>query len=170
MKLPKIVPLTAAASLAAGLSLFGVAGPASADVGPAQPVTFTVASGALSLSQTAAPAITLVEGTAVDLPVTSVVDGRNDTARSGAWTVTAEVTDLVAGAATIPAGDVAIAASAGGFDSGTGTVGTPPADVLVSVTADSIDSAYSFTPTATLATQSHPFSGTYEGTVTQTVV
>ena len=41
---------------------------------------------------------------------------------------------------------------------------------LVSATGDSIDSVYTYMPTATLAAQTLPFAGSYSGNVIQTVV
>jgi hypothetical protein len=131
-----------------------------------QPVTFEVTAGSLALAQTPTSTL-LVEGSAQDMPVTTVTDGRNAFDRSGAWTVTATASDLdEAGGASIPAADITLDQS-GSFTSGSGTVG---ALGLVSASADSIDSVYTYTPTAELAAQTLPYSGSYTGTVTQTVV
>lgn len=132
-----------------------------------QPVTFAIGSGSLTLAQSPSAGTALVEGTPVALPVTTVTDGRNAFDRSGAWTVTATVSDLdEVGGASIPAADITLDQS-GSFTSGSGTVG---ALGLVSASADTIDSVYTYTATAELATQVLPFSGSYTGTVTQTVV
>jgi hypothetical protein len=131
-----------------------------------QPVTFEVTAGSLALAQTPTSTL-LVEGSAQDMPVTTVTDGRNAFDRSGAWTVTATASDLdEVGGASIAASEITLAQS-GSFTSGSGTVG---ALGLVSASADSIDSVYTYTPTAELAPQTLPFSGSYTGTVTQTVV
>jgi hypothetical protein len=166
MKLRKIVTLATAGTATAGLSLFGLGvNPAGAANG-VQPVTFEVSAGSLALAQTPTSTL-LVEGSAEAMPVTTVTDGRNAFDRSGAWTVTATASDLnEAGGASIPAADIALDQS-GTFTSGSGTVG---ALGLVSATSDTIDSVYTYTPTATLAAQTLPYSGSYTGTVTQTVV
>jgi hypothetical protein len=131
-----------------------------------QPVTFEVTAGSLALAQTPTSTL-LVEGSAQDMPVTTVTDGRNAFDRSGAWTVTATASDLdEVGGASIAASEITLAQS-GSFTSGSGTVG---ALGLVSASADSIDSVYTYTPTAELAPQTLPFSGSYTGIVTQTVV
>lgn len=150
----------------AGLAVIATGGFGSSIAHAAEPVTFEVAAGALAIAQTPTAGTALVEGTAVALPVTTVTDGRNDTGRSGAWTATATASNLVAGSATIPAAQITMAQS-GSFTSGSGTVG---ALGLVSASANSIDSVYTYTPTAELATQVLPYSGNYTGTITQTVV
>src|SRR5207253_6746972 len=121
--------------------------------------------GSLTLAQTPTVGTALVEGTAVALPVTTVTDTRAGATRN--WTVTATASDLVtAGGATIPGAQVTVAQS-GSFRTGSGTLG---AGGLVSATADTVGSVYTYTPTATLADQGPIFSGSYVGTVTQTVV
>lgn len=143
-----------------------------------QPVTFSVGEGVLALAQTPTAGTVLAEGTAVAMPVTTVTDGRNQASRSASWTITGTASNLVADSggpdqATIAADQITLE-EAGSFTSGSGTLGDDPAVVgtgpLQSVTANTIDSVYSYTPTATLATQTLPFSGDYTGTVTQTVV
>jgi hypothetical protein len=165
MKLRKIITLATAGTATAGLSLLGLGvNPAGADA--VQPVTFEVTAGSLALAQTPTSTL-LVEGSAEAMPVTTVTDGRNAFDRSGAWTVTAAASDLTeVGGASIPAADITLAQS-GSFTTGSGTVG---ALGLVSASADSIDSVYTYTPTAELAVQVLPYSGYYTGTVTQTVV
>jgi hypothetical protein len=128
-------------------------------------VTFEIASGSLAIAQTAA-GTTLVANNAVDMPVTTVTDGRNDTARTGAWTVTAATSVLTAGSATIPGSNVALAVTLGSFN---GTGGTVAAGGLVSATGNSINSVFTYTPTALLTIPANPNSGIYTGIVTQTV-
>lgn len=120
--------------------------------------------GSLTLSQAPTAGTALAEGTAVAMPVTTVTDTRTGTTRS--WTVTATVSDLVAGGPSIPSTAVTLAQS-GTFTTGSGTV---VAGGLVSATGDSIGSVYTYTPTARLAPQGPLFAGSYAGTVTQTVV
>lgn len=174
MKLRKIAFLAAATT--SGLVLSTMAGPAASAA--EEPVTFSVEEGVLALDQTPSTGTVLVEGTAVAMPVTTVTDGRNQASRTGSWTITATASDLVADAggvdeATIAGSDITLDET-GSFTSGSGTLVDPVAVVgtgtLQSVTANSIESVYTYTPTATLATQTLPFSGAYTGTVTQTVV
>jgi hypothetical protein len=122
-----------------------------------------ISSGLLSLDQTPTTGTALVEGVAVALPETTVTDSRIGATRS--WTVTATVTDLVSGVDTIPSTEITLAQS-GTFTTGSGVVG---GDGLVSVTDDSIDSVYTYTPTAELHPQGDIPAGSYAGTVTQTV-
>jgi hypothetical protein len=129
-----------------------------------RPVCALTPSGSLSLAQTPSAGTALIIGSAVDLPATTVTDSRNGTVRS--WTVTAVASDLVNGAATIVAADIVLDQS-GAFTTGTGTIGE---DGLVSATADSIDSVYTYTPTAQLAAQGNIAAGSYTGVVTQTVL
>ena len=123
-----------------------------------------IPSGSLSLDQTSTAGTALVEGVAVALPETTVTDSRSGTARN--WTVTATVTDLVSGVDTIPASEITLAQS-GSFTTGSGVV--VAGGGLVSVTGDSLDSVYTYTPTAELHPQGDIPAGSYAGTVTQTV-
>ncbi|MEA2828842.1 MAG: hypothetical protein QOG43_3281 [Actinomycetota bacterium] len=121
--------------------------------------------GSLTLTQTPTSGTALVEGTAVALPVTTVTDTRSATPRN--WTVTATATNLVTPqGAVIPLADITLGQT-GEFTTGTGTVGPLG---LVSAAAVSLGSVYTYTPTATLATQGNITAGSYAGTVTQTVV
>jgi hypothetical protein len=163
----KQVTKAVTAGLVLTVAAGGITMPAAHAENGVQPVTFEITGGSLALAQTPAAPIALVGGTAVDMPVTTVTDARNDFGRSGAWAVTANASDLVAASATIDADQITLAQS-GSFTSGTGTVDAEPVG-LVSASDDSIDSVYTYTPTATLAVQSHPYSGSYTGTVTQTV-
>jgi hypothetical protein len=169
MNLRKIVTLATAGTVAASVSLFGLGSTAYA---VDQPVTFQVeAGGTLAIAQTATAGTALNTVTAAAMPVTTVTDGRNGTVRS--WTVTGTASDLVSGANTIAAGQITLDES-GVFTVGTGTPANPVPVVgtgtLVSATADSIDSVYTYTPTALLAAQGNIPAGSYAGTVTQTVV
>ena len=123
------------------------------------------ATGALTLAQTPSAGTALVEGTAVAMPATTVTDTRSGTPRD--WTVTAVATNLVT-----PDGAVILAAEitldqAGSFTTGSGTLGESG---LVSASAVSVGSVYTYTPTAELAPQGPITAGSYVGTVTQTVV
>jgi len=179
MNIRKILTLATAGTAAASLSIFGLGlTPAYAED---EIVTFEVADGELIIAQTPA-GTALVQASAVAMPVTTVTDGRNAFGRSGAWTVSASVTDLSAGTVGVGAGihlidsdQITLDETVGSFTGGTGTrvgaaavVGDTPA-TLVSATGDSITSVFTYTPTALLATQTLPYAGNYSGTVTQTV-
>jgi hypothetical protein len=166
MKLRKIVTLATAGTATAGLSLLGFGVNPAAAANGVQPVTFEVAAaGSLSLAQTPTAGTALVEATAVDMPVTTVTDSRNGTTRN--WTVTATASDLTkSGSPSILAAAITVAQT-GSFTTGTGTLA---AGGLVTASAESIDSVYTYTPTATLAAQGNISAGIYSGTVTQTVV
>jgi hypothetical protein len=169
MKLSKLVALATASTVTVGMSLFAVGVTGASAANGVQPVAFDVAAGSLTLAQTPSAGTSLVPGTAVDMPATTITDGRNAFDRTGAWSVTAAASALSeVGGASIAADQITLAQS-GTFTAGTGTLDVVPVG-LVSASADSIDSVYSYTPTATLAVQSHPYSGAYTGTVTQTVV
>jgi hypothetical protein len=123
------------------------------------------ATGALTLAQTPSAGTALVEGTAVAMPITTVTDTRSGTPRN--WTVTAVATNLVTPeGAVIPAANITLDQT-GSFTTGSGTLGEPG---LVSATAVSLGSVYTYTPTAELAPQGSITAGSYAGIVTQTVV
>ena len=176
MKIRKIITLATAGTAAASLSLFGFGiTAANAALTADQDVTFAVeSSGVLAISQVSPTAQALTAGTAANLAPTTVSDGRNDVRD---WTVSAHSSALV----QAPFPDIAIdsvafavaGTPAAAFASGdSGTVdGTPVAPVIVSVSGDTIDSAYTYTPTATLSSSlGNIAAGDYTGTVTQTVV
>ena len=173
MNFRKIATLATAGTVAVGMSVFGVG------VTPAfavdEPVTFEVTSGTLAIAQTPTAGSVLIQGTPIDMPVTTVTDGRAQIERTGAWLVSASVTSLEdsGSAASIAANQITLDETSGSFTSGSGTrvgaaavVATGP---LVSATGDSINSVFTYTPTALLAAQTLPYSGTYVGTVSQTV-
>lgn len=166
MNMRKLISVAATGAVTAAISLTPLAGTASAANG-VQPVTFEVTAGSLTLSQTPTSTL-LVQGSAVAMPVTTVTDGRNAFDRSGAWTVTATASDLSeTGGASIAASQITLARS-GAFTSGDGTAAGTAGSF--SASANTIDSVYTYTPTAQLATQVLPYSGSYTGTVTQTVL
>ncbi|MEA2828840.1 MAG: hypothetical protein QOG43_3279 [Actinomycetota bacterium] len=171
MNIRKILTLATAGTAAASISLFGLGTPA-AHADSDQPVTFTRASaGALTLAQDNSGTTPLTAGSAVSLPVTTVTDSRNDVRD---WNVTADASDLVSVALDEIAGTnitLGVATSpAAVFTIGSGTV---TAGGLVAVTGDSIDSLYTYTPTAAMASQAtlgNIPAGVYSGNITQTVV
>ena len=180
MKLRKIITLATAGTAAASLSLFGVGITAAYAVD--QPVTFGIDLRDPWRSPRRRPPHFWWK----PLPRTCrsrpspMAAARSD--RSAAWTVSANASNLVANVglsdeATILAGQITIDETSGSFTTGTGTrvaeaavvAGATPS-ALVSATGDTIDSVFTYTPTALLAAQILPFAGAYSGTVTQTVV
>jgi hypothetical protein len=166
----KIVTLALGSAATVGMSLLGVGATAASAANGVQPVTFDIGAGSLALAQTPSTAIALVPGTATAMPVTTVTDGRNDFARTGAWSATNVVSNLdETGGGQIPASSIAVAQATASFTAGSGTAtGSSPGSIVV--TGDSIDSVYTYTPTANLTVPGHPNSGSYTGTVTQTLV
>jgi hypothetical protein len=172
-----LTPGVASAATAAPAVLAHSSSPAAAD--PDTTVTFTVSSGALSLTApdtvdlgTNAPGTTIAGA----LGAVTVTDDR--ALLAAAWTVTAGASDWTTGAATpaetIPAGDV-------GYDPGaittTGTItatGTPitlaavPAPVVTG-TAGVGDNTATWDPTISVAVPAGAVVGTYTGTLTQSV-
>jgi hypothetical protein len=172
MHIRKIITLATAGTAAASLSLFGLGLTAAYALNGVEPVTFQVdANTSLALAQVASTGTALEEGTPVDMPVTTITDGRNAFDRTGDWSVTATASALTAtegGSHTILATEIALDQS-GSFNGTGGTVDAVPVG-LVSTSNDAIDSVYTYTPTAELAPQSLPYAGSYAGTVTQTVI
>lgn len=165
----KIVTMAVAGTAAVGMSVLGFGAVAANAANGVQPVTFSVSAGSLTIAQTPSAAIALVAGVATAMPDTTVTDGRNDFGRTGAWVATNTASDLTeSGGGIITASNIAMAQT-GGFTAGTGsddnTVGG-----TVAVTGDSINSVYVYTPTADLTVPANPDSGSYTGTVTQTVL
>jgi hypothetical protein len=144
------------------------AGAAYADNG-VQPVTFSVGAGSLTIAQTPSAPIALTANSATAMPVTTVTDGRNDVLRTGGWSVSNVASDLTeSGGGVITANNIAVAQS-GSFTTGTGSADATMGGT-VSATGDSINSVYTYTPTAELTVPTGPSAGSYSGTVTQTVV
>jgi hypothetical protein len=165
----KIATMAVVSSAAAGVSLFGFGAVAANAANGVQPVTFSVDAGSLTIAQTPSTAIALVAGTPTAMPRTTVTDGRNDTLRTGDWTASNVASDLnESGGGVITADNIAMAQT-GGFTAGDGTADNSTGGTVAAST-DSINSVYTYTPTADLTVPTNPNSGSYTGTVTQTVV
>jgi hypothetical protein len=165
----KIATMAVLGSAAAGISVLGFGAVAANAANGVQPVTFSVSAGSLTIAQAPSAAIALVAGTATAMPVTTVTDGRNGTLRTGDWTASNVASDLnESGGGVITASNIAMAQT-GNFTAGTGTADNTTGGT-VAVTGDSINSVYTYTPTADLTVPANPNSGSYTGTVTQTVV
>jgi hypothetical protein len=160
--------LATAGALVGGVSLLGFALPAYAANG-VEPVTFTVAGGVLALAETPDSGTALIPGTPTDMPVTTVTDGRNDGGRSGAWTATNAASDLTeTGGGVIASANIAMGEATASFTGGSGIASVTAGSVAV--TADTINSVYTYTPTADLTVPANATAGNYTGTVTQTVL
>jgi hypothetical protein len=165
----KLMALTVAGTAAFGVSALGFGAVAAYAANGVQPVTFSVSGGSLTIAQTPSAAIALVPGTATAMPSTTVTDGRNDTLRSGNWSASNVASALSeTGGGIITADNIAMAQT-GAFTTGTGSADNSTGGT-VAVTGDSINSVYTYTPTADLTVPANPNSGSYTGTVTQTVV
>jgi hypothetical protein len=165
----RIIAVAVVGSATAGASLFGFGALAASAANGVQPVTFSVGGGSLTLAQTPSAAIALVAGTATAMPVTTVTDGRNADLRTSNWVASNVASDLTEpGGSTISADNIAMAQT-GSFTTGTGSADNTVGGT-VTVTGDSINSVYTYTPTADLTVPANANAGSYTGTVTQTVV
>jgi hypothetical protein len=168
LSLRTILRLCVVGTAALGMSAIGFGTVAASAANGVQPVTFSVTEGSLTIAQAPTDPIALVPGTATAMPATTVTDGRNDALRTAAWTASNTASDLTgSGGGTITASNIAMAQT-GSFTTGTGSATN--AAGTVAVTADSINSVYTYTPTADLTVPANANSGDYTGTVTQTVV
>lgn len=142
---------------------------------PATTVTYTVTSGALTLSAPVSVALgSGAPGTTISGALGPVTVTDNRALASASWTVTAAETDFTSGASTIPATDA-------GYDPGsittTGTItatGTPvtltnSAQTVVTGSAGVGDNTATWNPTVSVAVPASAVSGTYTGTLTQSV-
>lgn len=142
---------------------------------PSTTVTFTVTSGALSLSVPASAVLgSGAPGTTISAAIgpCTVTDDR--ALLSASWTVTAAETDFANGSQSIPASDAA-------YDPGTitttGTItatGTPvtlsnSAQTVVTGSAGVGDNTASWDPTIAVAVPASAVGGLYSGTLTQSV-
>lgn len=143
---------------------------------PTTTVTFTVTSGALTLSVPAS--INLGSGapgtTIGPTPIGScaVTDAR--ALASASWTVTAAETNFASGPSTIPAGAAAYTV---GTVTTTGTITTTPTNITLGTTALTVltgsagvgNNTATWNPTLALAVPASAVGGTYTGTLTQSV-
>ncbi len=173
MKTPKpfrkIATMAMVGSAAAGISVLAFGAASAYAANGVQPVTFSVDPGSLTLAQAPFDPIALVPGTATAMPDTTVTDGRNTFGVVNGWTASNVASDLtVSGGGTIAASNIAMAQT-GAFTAGTGTDDNTTGGT-VAVSGDSVNSVYTYTPTADLTVPANPNSGSYTGTVTQTVL
>lgn len=138
-------------------------------------VTFTVTSGALTMTAPGAANLgSGAPGTTVGAPIGLVTVTDNRALLSAAWTATASSTDFINGANTIPATDA-------NYDAGalthTGTITVTATDItlantpqtVVAGTAGSGDNSASWNPTISVAIPASAVGGTYTATLVQSV-
>jgi hypothetical protein len=149
-----------------------------AGAGPGDPsttLTFTVTSGALSMSVPVSASLgSGAPGTVISAPIGSctVTDAR--ALASASWTVTAAQTDFANGANTIPATD---ATYAPGTVTTTGTITVTPSSITLSNSPQTVlsgtagvgDNTASWDPTVAVNVPASAVAGTYTGTLTQSV-
>lgn len=170
----------AVSALALSASVIGMAAPsATAAVDPDTTVSFTVSSGALSLTAPVSSDLgSGASGTTISgaLGTLSVTDDR--ALLSASWTVTTSSSDFTTGAATpaetIPSTDV-------GYDPGsittTGTITATGTPVTLSGTATPVvtgtsgvgNNTATWDPTLSVAVPANAVGGAYTGTVTHSV-
>jgi hypothetical protein len=149
--------------------------PASQPGDPSTTVSFTVTSGALTLSVPASAVLgSGAPGTVISAPigVCTVTDDR--ALLSASWTVSAAATDFASGPQAIPAGD---ATYTPGTVTTTGTITVTPTPITLSNSAQIIltgssgvgDNTASWDPTVSVSVPPSAVGGTYTGTLTQSV-
>jgi hypothetical protein len=161
--------VTAAAALQAG-------GPAGAGPGdPATTITFTVTSGALSLSVPVSASLgSGAPGTLISAPIGPCTVTDNRALLSASWTVTAAETDFANGASTIPATD---ATYAPGSVTTTGVITVTTTNITLSNSPQTVltgsggvgDNTASWNPSVAVSVPASAVGGTYTGTLTQSV-
>ncbi|MFD8479286.1 hypothetical protein [Kitasatospora sp. NPDC059673] len=165
------------AAVAAALAMTqpGLAGAVVEDADPSTTLTFTVTSGALTLSVPAAATLgSGAPGTTIGAQIgpCTVVDDR--ALASASWTVTASETDFVNGPSTIPATDSTYAV---GSVTTTGTITVTPTNVTLSNSAQTVltgtagvgDNTATWDPTVSVHVPASAVGGVYTGVLTQSV-
>jgi hypothetical protein len=173
-----LAPVAASAATAGPAVLAVSSSPSAGD--PNTTVTFTVSSGALSMTAPATVDLgTNAPGTTISGSLGTVTVTDNRALLAAAWTVVASSSDWTTGAGTLPetirAGDV-------GYDPGTitptGTItvtGTPVAALaglpaaVVTATAGTGDNTATWNPTLSVAVPVGAVVGAYTGTLIQSV-
>jgi hypothetical protein len=142
---------------------------------PDTTLTFTVTSGALTMTAPGAANLgSGAPGTTVGAPIGLVTVTDNRALSSASWTATASSTDFINGANTIPATDA-------NYDAGaithTGTITITATDItlantpqtVVAGTVGSGDNSASWNPTISVAIPGTAVGGTYTATLVQSV-
>ncbi|CAK7287494.1 hypothetical protein ACNFR7_06415 [Streptomyces sp. RM1] len=168
------VPTLSVAAAAAALVLVQPGLAAAAD-DPSTTITYTVTSGALTLSVPASANLgSGAPGTQISAPLGPVTVTDDRALLSASWTVTAAETDFTNGSATVPATD---ATYAPGSVTTTGTITVTPTNVtlsnspqvVVTGTAGVGDNTASWNPTIAVNVPPSAVGGNYTGTLTQSV-
>jgi len=138
-------------------------------------LTFTITSGALSLSAPASANLgSGAPGTTISAPIGPLTVTDDRALLSASWTVTAAETDFSNGASIISATD---ATYAPGTITTTGTITATPTNVTLSNTAQTVltgsagvgDNTASWNPTVAVAVPANAVPGTYTGTLIHSV-
>lgn len=142
---------------------------------PSTTITFTVTSGALTLSVPVAANLgSGAPGTSIGAPIGPCTVTDNRALLSASWTVTASQTDFANGTQTIPATDATYVV---GAVTTTGIITVTPTDITLSNTAQIVltgsagvgDNTATWNPAVTVAVPAAAVAGTYTGTLTQSV-
>ncbi|MFD8756002.1 hypothetical protein ACFV0O_34255 [Kitasatospora sp. NPDC059577] len=167
----RILP-TAAASVVLVMVQPGLAG-AAAD--PSTTVSFTITSGALSMSVPVSAALgSGAPGTNIGAPIGAVSVTDDRALLSAAWTVTASATDFANGPSTVPASDATYSV---GAVTTTGTITATPTNITLSNSPQTVvtgssgvgDNTATWDPTVSISVPASAVSGSYSGTLTHSV-
>jgi hypothetical protein len=142
---------------------------------PATTITFTVTSGALTLSAPASASLgSGAPGTTISSPIGPCAVTDNRALASASWTVTASETDFASGTSIIPATDAAYTV---GTITTTGTITATGSGITLSNTAQTVvtgsagvgDNTTNWDPTVAVTVPPSAVGGAYTGTLDQSV-
>ncbi|HUN34388.1 MAG TPA: hypothetical protein VMU95_20485 [Trebonia sp.] len=142
---------------------------------PSTSITFTVTSGALTMSVPAAAYLgSGAPGALISAPIGACFVDDERALASASWTVIAQETDFSNSPFTIPAGDATYTV---GTVTTTGTITATPSDITLSNSAQTVltgssgvgDNTASWNPTLTVNVPATAVGGQYSGTLTQSV-
>ncbi|MFE0457831.1 hypothetical protein ACFW1A_01055 [Kitasatospora sp. NPDC058965] len=175
--IPGGIMRTRSLSVAAAAAVLALVQPgiAAANGDPSTTVTFTVTTGALSLSVPASATLgSGAPGTTISAPIGACTVTDDRALLSASWTVTAAETDFANGQSTIPA---AHATYSVGTVTTTGTITATTTNVTLTNSAQTVltgsagvgDNTASWDPTIAVNVPVSAIGGTYTGTLTQSV-
>jgi hypothetical protein len=142
---------------------------------PSTTVTFTVTSGALTLSVPVSASLgSGAPGTVISAPIGPCTVTDNRALVSASWTVTAAGTDFASGGSTIAA---TAATYTPGTVTTTGTITVTPTNITLSNSPQTVltgsggvgDNTASWNPAVSVSVPASAVGGTYTGTLTQSV-
>ncbi|MGW0964693.1 hypothetical protein [Streptomyces sp. NPDC002516] len=142
---------------------------------PSTTVTYTVTSGALTMSAPVSANLgSGAPGTTISAPIGAVTVTDNRALASASWSVTAAETDFANGPTTIPATD---ATYTPGSVTTTGTITATPTAVTLSNSSQVVltgsagvgDNTATWDPTVAVSVPAGSIGGNYTGTLTQSV-